>query len=178
MKDKTYLRALLDYNAWANAEIFRAAGALPAAEVAKERPSFLRSILVTLNHLVVADLIWKAHLEGRAHGFEHLQTVIHQDLEDLRQARRETDEWFGRYLDGLAPEALEETVAYELIGGNAGSMSRAMILTHIAIHGSYHRGWIADMMGQVPEDIKVPPPATDLPVYERAIRERGPARLP
>ena len=44
---------------------------------------------------------------------------------------------------------MEEVVDYELLGGNRGSMSRVMCLTHLAMHGAYHRGWISDLFGHV-----------------------------
>ena len=40
-------------------------------------------------------------------------------------------------------------------------MTRAAILLHVVIHGSYHRGYIAEMFY---EDSRKPP-TTDLPVY-------------
>lgn len=42
-----------------------------------------------------------------------------------------------------------------------------MCLAHLVTHGSYHRGWIADMFGQAGHK----PAVIDLPVYERALRE-------
>ena len=174
MRDKPYLKTLMEYNAWSNAQVYGEVSALAPAEIAKPRPSFLKSILVTLNHLLVADKIWWAHLHGAAHGFDKLQSMLHEDFQALWAARREMDEMLAGYLDGIDAEALEEVVDYELIGGNRGRLSRAMILTHIALHGSYHRGWVADMMGQVP----APPPFFDIPVYERALREGGLPPMP
>ena len=59
-------------------------------------------------------------------------------------------------------------------GGNRGAMSRAMCFAHLVTHGSYHRGWIADMFGQAGHR----PAVIDLPVYERALRESSLAPLP
>jgi uncharacterized damage-inducible protein DinB len=49
-----------------------------------------------------------------------------------------------------------------------------MMLSHLALHGNYHRGWIAGLFGQVPQL----PTASDLPVYERALRESGLPAMP
>jgi len=174
MRDKAYIRSLLEYNTWANAEIYRVARALPAEELARKRPTPLESILVSLNHLLAVDCIWMAHLRGVDHGFDQLRPVLHADIEALWAARQEMDGALATYLDELGEQALEEEVTYELIGGNQGRLSRAMILTHLALHGSYHRGWIADMLGQA----STLPPIMDIPVYERATREAGGAPLP
>lgn len=174
MKDKAYLRGLLEYNAWANAELYKKVRELPPEEVTKKRKTLLESIHLSLNHLLAVDRMWHAHMEGRSHGIAELRARLHEDLDELWQAREEMDGTLLDYLDSLDEAALEEIVDYELIGGNSGSLSRAMCFTHLAMHGSYHRGWIADMFGQAER----PPPIIDIPVYERAIREHGLSPLP
>ena len=42
-------------------------------------------------------------------------------------------------------------------------MTRGEMLLHVVNHGSYHRGWVAEMFFDVP----AANPATDLPVYLR-----------
>jgi uncharacterized damage-inducible protein DinB len=174
MKDKSYLRGLLEYNGWANKELFEKVGELPPEEVTKKRKTLLESIHLSLNHLLAVDRMWLAHMQGRAHGITELRARLYEDMDELWQARQEMDATLLDYLDGLDADALEEIVDYELIGGNTGSLSRAMCLTHLAMHGSYHRGWVADMFGQAGS----PPPIIDIPVYERAIRANDLKPLP
>jgi len=174
MKDKKFLRALIDYNAWANAETYRLVAEMPPEEVTKKRKTPLESIFVSLNHLLNVDRIWLAHMQGRPHGIQALRQVTHGSLEELWQSRQEMDRTLQDYVDSLDESALEEIVDFELIGGNKGSLSRAMCLAHLVTHGSYHRGWISDMFGQAER----PQPSTDIPVYERALRSQGGAALP
>lgn len=174
MKDKSYLRGLLEYNGWANKELFEKVGELPPEEVTRKRKTLLESIHLSLNHLLAVDRMWLAHMQGRAHGITELRARLYEDMDELWQARQEMDATLLDYLDGLDADALEEIVDYELIGGNTGSLSRAMCLTHLAMHGSYHRGWVADMFGQAGS----PPPIIDIPVYERAIRANNLNPLP
>lgn len=174
MKDKRYLRSLLEYNAWANAELYRRVFELPPEEVTKKRKTGLESIFLSLNHLLAVDRMWIAHMQRRPHGIAVLRAKLHDDLDTLWAARQEQDRAVLDYLDTLGGEELEEVVDYELIGGNRGSLSRAMCLTHLVTHGSYHRGWIADMFGQAGAQ----PAVLDIPVYERAVRAGGLAALP
>ena len=174
MDARTYLRSLLEYNAWANAALYSKVRELPPEEVTKERKTLLHSIHVSLNHLLSVDMMWHAHMEKRPHGISELRAVHHEEMDDLWQAREEMDQVLLDYLDGLSDEDLEEVVNYELIGGNSGSLSRAMCLSHLVTHGSYHRGWIADMFGQAGS----PPPIIDIPVYERALREKTLPAMP
>ena len=43
-------------------------------------------------------------------------------------------------------------------------MSRSMIITHLLMHGGYHRGIIAEMFGQIP----LPPIAQDITSWENS----------
>jgi uncharacterized damage-inducible protein DinB len=166
MRDKAYLRSLMEYNAWANAELYGKVRALPPDEVTKKRKTGLESIHLSLNHLLAVDRIWLAHMQQQPHGIEVLRARLYEDFDDLAAAHAEMGDTLLAYLDGLDGDALEQVVDYTLIGGNTGSLSRAMCFTHLAMHGSYHRGWIADMFGQA----EAPPTQQDIPVYERALR--------
>lgn len=174
MDARPYLRSLLEYNAWANAELYAKVRELPPEEVMKKRKTLLQSIHVSMNHLLSVDLMWHAHMEKRSHGISELRAVQHEDMDALWDARQAMDDTLLAYLDGLSDADLEEIVDYELIGGNTGSLSRAMCLTHLVTHGSYHRGWIADMFGQA----ESPPPIIDIPVYERAVKANNLNPLP
>ena len=174
MKDKAYLRGLLEYNAWANEDLFEKVSELPAEDVTCKRAGSLESISVNLHHLLVIDRIWLAHMEGRDHGYKDRRGTFFDTLEELWEARRKTDSRLLDYLDSLAPDALEEPVIYQLIGSTSGTLSRAMCFTHMVMHGSYHRGWITDMFCQA----GARQPIADIPVYERAAREAGLPPLP
>lgn len=174
MDARTYLRSLLEYNAWANEELNKKVQDLPPAEVTKKRETILESIHLSLNHLLTVDMMWHAHMEKRPHGIGELRKVQHENLEGFWPARAAMDRKLIDYLDVLSDAELEEVVEYELIGGNKGALSRAMCLSHLVTHGSYHRGWIADMFGQA----GTMPAVIDIPVYERALRENNLPPMP
>ncbi|MBT6289385.1 MAG: hypothetical protein HN861_06975 [Rhodospirillaceae bacterium] len=166
MHDKEYLLSLLNYNVWANEEYFRQIKELPDSEVNKQRPSLMNNLLISVNHLLVIDKVWMAHMKGEKHEFGALQSILHEDLDDLFAAKRQMDNEINDYVTELEPEQLEEIIDYVLIGGNSGSLPRYMIITHLAVHGAFHRGFIGDMFGQIP----VVPAGQDIPVWERALR--------
>lgn len=87
------IQMLTRYNAWANKAIFEAIAALPGGEATKERPT-LKNMINTLNHLHVVDLIWQAHIEGRDHGIQALNTVLYTDLTEVWRAQQAIDAWF------------------------------------------------------------------------------------
>jgi uncharacterized damage-inducible protein DinB len=156
-------RTLARYNAWSNKVLFDAVAALPAGEATKERPTLFKSMVGTLNHLYVIDLMWQAHIEGRPHGFTRRDGVLHPELANLWRAQQTLDAW---YLDWSAAQSdadLDIAVPFTLTTGNKGVMTRGEILLHVVNHSTYHRGWVCDLFFQVPAR----PPETDLPVFVR-----------
>jgi uncharacterized damage-inducible protein DinB len=161
MIDLRNVRLLTRYRMWADKLTFDAVAGLPPGEAEKERPTPLKSILGTLNHNCVVDLIWQAHLEGRDHGFEARDVMLHEDLTELRCAQQAINQWYIDWSDRQSVQSLGEVVDFRFIDGQHGAMSRGSILLHVVNHATYHRGWVAEMFFQVPARN----PTTDLPVY-------------
>jgi len=158
-------RALTRYMAWANNRIFDAVAALPEGEATKPRRSVFKNIVHTLNHVYVIDRIFQAHLEGREHGYTARNTPDHPPLEELRRMQGALDDWYVGWSDRLTDRELERELSFSFVGGGAGRMSCAEILMHLVNHTTYHRGYIADMLYQVPAN----PPTTDLTVFLRDV---------
>ena len=161
MIDPCSARLLARYRRWADERIYDAVAQLPPGEATKDRPTPLKSIIGTLNHSYAMDLVWQAHLEGRDHGIEARDVVLHEELPELRRAQRAISQWYIDWGDGQTAPSLDETVRFRFIDGASGAMTRGDILLHVVNHATYHRGWIAQMLFQVPARS----PSTDLPVY-------------
>src|SRR6516225_9829231 len=158
-------RMLARYNAWADRLIFDAVAALPAGEAEKERPTLFKTMIGTLNHNLVVDLIWQAHLEGRAHGFTARNTILHAERGALWDAQRRVNDWTIAWSDRQSEGSLAERCPFTFIGGEEGVMSRGEMLLHIVNHTTYHRGWVTAFFYQIPAK----PPTTDLPVFLRDV---------
>jgi uncharacterized damage-inducible protein DinB len=156
---------LARYNAWANELIFDAVAALPEGEAVKPRPSVFKNMVHTLNHNYVIDRIFQAHLEGRPHGYAARNTAEHPPLAELRRSQQELDRWYIEWTESVPEASLDEQVRFGFVGGGEGAMTRREILQHLVNHTSYHRGFVAQMM----YDIPVRPPVTDITVYLRDV---------
>lgn len=153
------LRMLMRYTAWANTRLFGTLAALPGNAPA------LAAMVKTLNHAYVVDLIWKAHLEGKPHGFRERNTEAQPALQALREAQAASDRWYIACADGLSEAAHDEVVHFRFVDGGAGAMSRGRMLTHIVNHKTYHRGYVAQML----YGMGGKPPVMDLPVFLRDV---------
>ena len=174
MPDPRTARMLARYNAWADREIFDAVAALAPGEAEKPRATLFKSIIGTLNHNLVVDLIWRAHIEGRSHGFKARNVIVHAELPALRAAQEEFDAWLVDWADAQTEASLNEIVEVTFISGKKGRVSRADMLLHIVNHTTYHRGWVAEMFFEVPARC----PAADLPDFLIDVPQSWDVKIP
>lgn len=165
--DVATAKMLAQYRAWGEKILYESVAALPAGELEKPHPTRFKSILGTLNHNLLIDLVWQAHIEGRDHGFKARDAMIYHDLPTLREAQRTASQWWVDWCSTQTDQSLEEPVHFDFIDGGDGVMTRGAILMHVVIHGSYHRGYVAQLYY---EDSRKPP-TTDLPVFLRQCSE-------
>jgi len=159
------IRMLTRYTAWANNRIFDVLAQLPDGEAIKSRQTFFGNMVHTLNHAYAADLIWKAHLLAQPHGFTSRNTETTPELAILRENQATIDDWYINYADELSTKLHDELVSFNFVDGEAGILTRGDILLHAVNHKTFHRGFVVDMLYQVP----VSPPSTDLPVFLRDV---------
>jgi uncharacterized damage-inducible protein DinB len=154
-------RMLAQYKAWADKVMFDGVASLPPGEAEKERKTLFKTMIGTLNHIYVVDLIWQAHLEGRAHGFKARNVLVHPELAALRAAQEKVNDWIVDWAKAQSDASLDEDVSFTFVNGNKASMTRGEMFLHLVTHGSYHRGWVAEMFFEA----GAPPPQPDLSVF-------------
>jgi uncharacterized damage-inducible protein DinB len=165
MSLKKELLKLLSYKAWANNLTFASLLVLPEPELYKERETNFKTIVSTLSHVYVVDDIFKAHLTGLPHCYLTRNRAEGFDLAELIKEQQEIDEWYVDFISSIDERALGSHILFEFVGGGEGNMSVSEIVFHLVNHGTYHRGFVNDMMYQIPAI----PPANDLTVYLRDV---------
>ena len=133
MTDSEILKTMARYNQWANRDLFAAVRALPEGEVVKQRPSLFKNILNTLNHPLVADRMWWAHMHKEAHSHKALNEVLYGEFAQLAAAREEMDPRLIDYVEALSDNDADEPIDFTLLSGAKGRMNRRMILMHICL---------------------------------------------
>jgi uncharacterized damage-inducible protein DinB len=137
---KTHFVMMASYNAWANARLFRMAGALADELYRKEVGAYFKSLHGTLNHLLVADRIWMRRLTGLGDHPDKLNAIIFDDLSSLHAARVAEDSRIIGFVQGLAEPAFEEVLDYRMLNGAPQRQRRREILAHLFNHQTHHRG--------------------------------------
>lgn len=163
------LAMLIAYKAWANTIMLDAIASVPLEEALKPRATTFGNILMTANHVLVVEDIFRHHLEGRVHPYAFRNTDDAPDLADLRRDMEDMDRWYVEQVSTWSPGERAETIEFEFVGGGAGCMSREEIVLHLVNHATYHRGFVGDMLKQVPYYW----PANDLTVFLRDVWHSG-----
>lgn len=160
-----------NYNAWANIRIYNAARKLTDADRKEDRRGFFKSIHNTLNHILLADLIYRERLEGKATTFTTLDEVLHDDFDSLGFAHRANDVWYIRYAADLEPADLDSELSFQAVGMDKPeffSLPLRLCLTNLFQHQIHHRGQVHHMISHAGVD----PPPLDVVKFGRGDVDR------
>ena len=155
------LQTLTKYRAWADRLTYAALSRVPEHELTKARPTTFGTISHTLHHIQIVDEIFQAHLEGRTHGHVKRTQDSVPRISTLEERATELSAWWIELPKRLPANRLSEPIEFRFVSGKEGRMTAAEIIQHVVTHATYHRGYVDDMMYQIP----IEPPATDLSVF-------------
>jgi uncharacterized damage-inducible protein DinB len=148
------------YKRWADAELLKAAIALPAPFPELER-GYVTAII---RHFHTVDCIFRAHLLGIPHEYTSTNPPEPATLSELQQRVGEIDEWYVDYASKLDERDFGEVLHVDFTDGQQQALQRSDILLHVSQHGTGHRGQIALLM----QMHGVLPPPDRFPNYLRS----------
>ncbi len=128
------------YNRWANARLYKTAATVSDELFRKPVGVYFKTLHGTLNHLLTADRIWMHRLEGTGEYPDKLNTIIHEDLPSLWEARQREDRRIVEYVERLDATALESLREYRTLAGIPQQQPLREILAHLFNHQTHHRG--------------------------------------
>jgi uncharacterized damage-inducible protein DinB len=140
------MKQLFDYEAWANRE-----------EVARLRALSAPAprALAIIAHIVATEWLWLSRLRGEASRLAVWPSLTLDDC--AAQLDAVSDAWRAMTIDD------EQLVTYTNSRGETFTNRAADIVTHVFLHGAYHRGQIATVLREAGEE----PAYTDYIHYVR-----------
>jgi uncharacterized damage-inducible protein DinB len=137
---KPYFLMMARYNAWANARLYKMAGALPEELYRREVGVYFKSLHGTLNHLLVTDRIWMRRLTGEGSHPNKLNAIAFDDFASLQAARTSEDLRIVNYTENLQEADIEKELDYTTLNGTPQRQPICEILAHWFNHQTHHRG--------------------------------------
>ncbi|ERI53885.1 DinB family protein [Pseudomonas sp. NPDC077649] len=167
MQRVDHIRHLATYNRWMNDKLYRAAASLPDEAIGAERGAFFGSILGTLNHLAVADLIWLGRFAAHPAGYQALQALatlpgptrldqpLAADIRALAALRQRLDACIEALALEIREAHLDQPLSYRNMKGVESRKNFFALLMHLFNHQTHHRGQASTLLSQAGVDIGV-----------------------
>lgn len=167
MSLKTHFELMADYNQWMNESVYLAAGKLSADDLSQDRGAFFQSIIGTLNHILVGDIIWLkrfAEHPSSLKSLEHvrvlqkplgLDTVLYFDFKELQIARVKLDKVIKDFASELTDEEIGSNLTYTNTKGELYSKNFGHVIQHFFNHQTHHRGQVTTLLNQQGIDVGV-----------------------
>ena len=130
-----HLIRLFDHVHWANEEILKA---LQNADAISEK------LISLFGHLLSAEKVWLERLNQRDSTNLSIWPITR--LEDCELLVQENHAGYQKFLKTLGDTDLNTVLAYRNSKGTEFHTSILDILSHVSLHGSYHRGQISSYL--------------------------------
>ena len=167
MPMRDYAVIMSRYNQWMNDKLYAAAGRLSTDEFTAKRGAFFGSVCGTLNHILVADIIWLKRFAG--HPSRHvalepvralpmpavLNQVLHKQLAPLLVQRKQLDGVIRQWADSLNGQDLDQVLHYANTKGVEFNRPMADLVMHFFNHQTHHRGQATTLLTQLGQDVGV-----------------------
>lgn len=128
---RDHLTKLYQHRAWADERVLQS---LRAAH------NVLKRDLDLYAHILGSEHNWLSRIRGSAPKFAIWPTLT---LDECERLGKENVSAFNALVSSLTPELLQNPITYRNSAGDQFTSTLEDILTHVSLHGAYHRGQIA-----------------------------------
>ncbi len=145
------------FNAWANRHLHAACATLTPAQIVENRGAFFKSILGTLNHILLVDILYRERLEGARSAFKSLDEILHQDIQSLSAHQAEEDQRWTTLTSDIDADTMDETIGFWTLldKPDRWEVPKHIYFTNLCQHQTHHRGHVHNMVSQT--GIEPPP---------------------
>jgi len=150
-----------EYNLLMNQRIYGAASRLSDNELNRDSGAFFRSIIGTLNHIMVGDIIWLKRFSSHP-SCEHtlsyisqlnnpkaLDSLLYRELAQLEIERVKLDNIIIRWINGLSAQDIKDSITYYNMAGDKFNKPFASLISHLFLHQVHHRGQVTTLLAQL-----------------------------
>ena len=128
---KSHFRKLYKHVAWADARVLDSLRAAHAV---------LKKDLDLYSHILGSEHVWLSRIRGTTAQVAVWPTLT---LDEAERLASQNITAFNEVISGLTEEGRETPITYRNSAGEQFTSMLEDILTHVSLHGAYHRGQIA-----------------------------------
>lgn len=171
-----HFRLMAKYNRRLNQQVYACCRNLSHEALHQDRGAFFGSIIATLNHILVGDVIWLQRFRQQSEAYSSLAIldeidtphalnhVLYSDFDTLEDTRMRLDGAIIGWLnDEVASDDLERDLHYANTKGVVSERNFAELVSHFFNHQTHHRGQVSTLLSQDGLDIGVTDFLIDIP---------------
>ncbi len=171
-----HFQLMATYNRRLNEQVYQACAALSPAELEQDVGAFFKSILGSLNHIVVGDLLWLSRFAKHSPRYQSLARLavypkpssldeqLYNNLDAYWVVRKDIDDTVYEWLSNEAWKTdFESDLTYTSSKGVVSRRNFAELVSHLFNHQTHHRGQISTLLYQKGIDIGVTDFLMDIP---------------
>ena len=125
-----FFRKLFSYDEWA---INRSLGSIDPVAESKAK--------LLLSHILLAEKVWLTRLQGA--DSSTIPIFREFSIDECKKTAADLNRGYIEFIDSLSEADLDRSITYKNTKGDEFSTPIREILTHVGLHGVYHRGQIA-----------------------------------
>jgi len=156
------------YNLRMNNQVYNFIRELNDVELNRDRGAYFQSIMGTLNHILVGDLIWLTRFSTHSERYvsllalsmfpkpSGLNSIVFSSLSSLIEAREKIDLLLCNWLENETNENdFNELLSYSNSKGVESERDFGELLSHLFNHQTHHRGQLSTLLHQIKIDVGV-----------------------
>jgi uncharacterized damage-inducible protein DinB len=171
------IQLMAKYNQWMNQNLYSASAKLPVEKLKEDKKAFFKSVLGTLNHILVADLIWLKRFSQHPANYTELEPIIkteqpvsldqilYPEFEQLLQQRTNLDQIIINWCHQISESDLSHQLEYTNMKEIRAIKEFGSLIFHFFNHQTHHRGQITTLLFQEGIDVGNTGLQTQIPDY-------------
>ncbi len=148
------------YNQWLNHKLYATAGQLRNDALTKDQGAFFKSILGTLNHIMVADQVWLKRFANHPAAYhtldyvrrietpKSLNQILYTNFSELCDERKRLDKVIIDWCQQLTDNDLASILSYHSMKGEPATKNFGSLILHFFNHQTHHRGQVTTLLSQ------------------------------
>jgi len=162
---------MAEYNQLMNQRIFEACGNLSSTALNEDKGAFFKSIIKTLNHIMIGDILWLKRFLKHPTNYtslkeinefltaETLGQILFDDISRFYEERKKLDGIITSFCNELNEEDINNNLSYVNFKKEKHCKKFGSLILHVFLHQIHHRGQVTTLLSQENIDFG----ETDLP---------------
>jgi len=154
-------KLLSEYNHLMNQRLYDSSSNLSDDQLHKDQGAFFKSVIGTLNHILVGDIIWLKRFASHPSSKlalsylekiekpVSLDSMLYTDFDELRNEREKVDKIIIQWIACLSDNDIKDPISYKNMAGQCFSKSFSSLINHLFLHQVHHRGQATTLLSQL-----------------------------